>query len=227
MSTELSIICGNPGRSNFYLSRHLICYNLHNCDGILWIKEETMLRWRILSLLTLVLLLAGCEDGVAEQASGGTGQAGAGIQAHNAWVRAASMGGMAAQAAPGQDQATHGAGMGGMSGSEMSGEGMGNGAAYLLLVNDSSTADRLLRAESDVAKAVELHLSEMKNDIMTMRPVEAIDLPAGGQVELKPGGLHIMLIGLARQLEVGDQVTLTLVFEKAGPLVVQAEVRMP
>ncbi len=176
-----------------------------------------MMRWKLFSLLLVAALLAGCGGGGA----GGAGQAGGDIQVQNAWVRAVSMGPMGGQPA---GSATPGSGM---SGGGMASEGLGNGAAYLLLVNNGSTPDRLLRVESDVAKAVELHISEMKNEVMTMRPVEAIDLPAGGQAELKPGGLHIMLVGLRRELKVGDQVTLRLVFEKASPLTVQAEVKMP
>ncbi len=102
-----------------------------------------------------------------------------------------------------------------------------NSAAYLKLKNRGNETDRLLRVESDVAKAIELHESVMENDIMSMRPVNFIEIPAGGEVELKPGGLHIMLIGLNRTLEPGAKVLLTLVFEKAGSLSVEAEVRAP
>ncbi|MCK4899380.1 MAG: copper chaperone PCu(A)C, partial [Anaerolineales bacterium] len=54
-----------------------------------------------------------------------------------------------------------------------------------------------------------------------------VDVPARGQVELKPGGLHIMLIGLSRDLKAGDQVSLSLGFEKSGEIKVEAEVRAP
>ena len=60
---------------------------------------------------------------------------------------------------------------------------------------------------------------------MTMKPVDKIDLPAGQAVELKPGGYHIMLIDLAKPLEVGDSIEITLTFEKAGEKTVTAEVR--
>jgi copper(I)-binding protein len=61
-----------------------------------------------------------------------------------------------------------------------------------------------------------------------MRQVEGgIDIPANGQVELKPGGFHVMLIGLTRDLNVGDSVQLTLTFEKAGQIPVTAQVRQP
>jgi len=61
--------------------------------------------------------------------------------------------------------------------------------------------------------------------MMGMRPVARLDIPAGGKVELKPGGYHIMLIELTRELKVGDKVEITLTFEKAGDVKVTAEVR--
>jgi hypothetical protein len=95
------------------------------------------------------------------------------------------------------------------------------------LQNNGSTADRLVGAESDVAEAVELHISEMKGEVMTMRPIEYVEVPANGQAELKPGGMHIMLIGLKRDLKAGEKVALTLVFENGGRIDVEAEVRAP
>ena len=58
-----------------------------------------------------------------------------------------------------------------------------------------------------------------------MQPVAAVDVPAGGQVKLEPGGYHIMLMDLTKPLAAGDSIQLTLVFQKAGPVVVTAEVR--
>ncbi len=83
----------------------------------------------------------------------------------------------------------------------------------------------LVAAASDVADAVEIHLSEMKDDVMTMRQVDGVDVPAAGEAVLKPGSYHIMLIGLNQELAVGDKVSLTLTFEKAGQMNVEAEVR--
>ncbi len=62
-------------------------------------------------------------------------------------------------------------------------------------------------------------------DTMTMREVDSIELPAGEMVELKPGGYHVMLLDLVKPLEVGDEIELTLTFEKAGDRTVTAEVR--
>jgi hypothetical protein len=102
-----------------------------------------------------------------------------------------------------------------------------NGAAYMMIKNEGGAADKLLRAESDVAEAVELHMSEMKDGVMSMHPVDYIEIPAEGQTELKPGGLHIMLIGLRQELNVGEKLTMKLEFEQSGIVTVEAEVRAP
>ncbi|KAF0221208.1 MAG: hypothetical protein FD176_3226 [Rhodospirillaceae bacterium] len=92
-----------------------------------------------------------------------------------------------------------------------------NGAAYLTLVGPEN-GDRLVSAASPVAEVVELHTHIEEDGIMRMRAVEAIPVPAGGTVELKPGGLHIMLIGLKAPLKEGRRFPLTLTFERAGPI---------
>lgn len=92
-----------------------------------------------------------------------------------------------------------------------------NGAAYLTLAGPEN-GDRLLSATSPVAELVELHTHSEEDGIMRMRAVEAIAVPAGGKVELKPGGLHIMLIGLNAPLKEGRRFPLTLTFERAGPI---------
>jgi copper(I)-binding protein len=74
---------------------------------------------------------------------------------------------------------------------------------------------RLIGVQSSIAKAVELHEMSLENNVMKMRPVAGIALPAGQAVELKPGGYHIMLLGLAQQVKEGDTVPLTLVVETA------------
>ena len=60
---------------------------------------------------------------------------------------------------------------------------------------------------------------------MRMRPLTKVEVPAGGRIEMKPGGHHIMLLGLTRDLQPGDTVTVRLRFEKAGERVVEAPVR--
>ncbi|RMD75781.1 MAG: copper chaperone PCu(A)C, partial [Chloroflexi bacterium] len=85
----------------------------------------------------------------------------------------------------------------------------------------------IVKAESDVAKTVELHNVVMENNVMQMRPVEAIEVPANGQVELKPGGFHVMLIGLTRDLNEGDEVTIKLTTRSGKTIEVKAPVRKP
>lgn len=72
---------------------------------------------------------------------------------------------------------------------------------------------RLLEVKSPSAASVELHKMEMTDNVMKMREVPALDLPAGKVVELKPGGYHVMLMGLKAQVKEGDQIPLTLIIE--------------
>jgi len=99
------------------------------------------------------------------------------------------------------------------------------GAAYMVLQNNGAAEDKLLSVESDVAKTIELHETKEMNGMMQMSPVSNIPVAAGGKTELAPGGLHVMLIGLTRELKAGDKVQLTLNFEKAGKIPVTAEVK--
>jgi copper(I)-binding protein len=98
-------------------------------------------------------------------------------------------------------------------------------AAYMLINNMTTSDDQLVAVTSPVAASVELHQTLMMNGMMEMEPITAIELPAHGRVELKPGGAHMMLMGLTQELKPGDHVTLTLTFEKAKPLTISAEVR--
>jgi periplasmic copper chaperone A len=98
------------------------------------------------------------------------------------------------------------------------------GAGYLVIQNNGA-ADMLLSVTSDVAQTIELHESMMSGNMMSMSPVPSIEVPANGKAELKPGGFHMMLMGLTRALKVGDKVQLTLNFEMAGKIPVTADVR--
>jgi copper(I)-binding protein len=98
------------------------------------------------------------------------------------------------------------------------------GGGGFLTITGGAAADRLLSASAGVSKVVELHKMEMDGNVMRMRPVDAIDVPAGGTVELKPGGLHVMFMGLNKTLKAGDRFPLTLKFEKAGELKVEMQV---
>lgn len=87
-------------------------------------------------------------------------------------------------------------------------------AAYVTIT--STAGDRLTGASTPAAKEAQLHTMTMDNGVMKMRQVDGIDLPAGKAVALKPGGYHIMLMGLAQPLKEGQTFPLTLTFEKAG-----------
>ncbi len=97
------------------------------------------------------------------------------------------------------------------------------GGGYLLLSNGGA-ADRLVSASTAVAASVEMHSMSMDGDVMRMRQLDAIELPAGQVVELKSGGFHLMLIGLKQPLRAGSKFPLTLNFEKAGAVVVTVHV---
>jgi periplasmic copper chaperone A len=89
-----------------------------------------------------------------------------------------------------------------------------NGAAYVTI--QSPSADRLVSASTPVAKKAELHTMSMRGMVMKMRPLSGLDVPAAKPVTLKPGGDHIMLLGLEHPLREGQSFPLTLDFEKAG-----------
>jgi copper(I)-binding protein len=89
------------------------------------------------------------------------------------------------------------------------------GAAYLTIV--SPAGDHLTAVSTPVAQKAELHTMSMEAGVMRMRPLPGIDLPAGQPVTLKPNGVHVMLMGLAKPLQVGQTFPLTLSFEKAAP----------
>lgn len=111
---------------------------------------------------------------------------------------------------------------GGMSGKPMG----GMGAAYFLVENGGSEADRLIAASADVSDVVEIHEIADNNGVMEMRPLtDGVEIPAGETVALEPGGYHIMLIGLKHDLNAGDTFDLTLTFERAGEVVVPVTVQ--
>ena len=88
----------------------------------------------------------------------------------------------------------------------------------------SERADRLLGGSTPVAERFELHTMAMQGDVMQMRQLDKVDLPAGQKVELKPGGLHVMFIGLKQPLTVGSKVPVTLRFERAGEVKIEMAV---
>ena len=106
--------------------------------------------------------------------------------------------------------------------------GAPTGGGYLTLVNHGSTPDRLLGGSTPVADRLEVHEMSMQGSIMRMRKLDdGVAIPANGTAELKPGGLHIMLIGLKKPLKLGDRVPAKLRFEKAGEVAVEFVVQNP
>ena len=98
------------------------------------------------------------------------------------------------------------------------------GAVYMSLTNHGAAVDRLLSVTTDAAEMAEVHESVIKDGVATMGSVAQLEIPAGGTVELKPGGFHIMLSGLNAPLKKGGMVMLELNFEHAGKVEVMANV---
>ncbi|MCC6630209.1 MAG: copper chaperone PCu(A)C [Chloroflexi bacterium] len=161
----------------------------------LWVTRLTVMG-------VLVALLSACAA---------FAPAGAKITTEGVWARPAAM------PATAQAQPTPAPGGMGIAGP--------TSAVYLVIKNGGRDADRLTAARADVAQAVEIHETKMENNVMRMGQVAGVDVPASSQVELKPGSYHIMLIGVNRELKVGERFPVTLQFEKSGPITVQAEVR--
>lgn len=160
-------------------------------------------RWRAafraapFFMLAAGLLLAACgQDDPPPTPTPPAESAGAAVTARDAWVRAT----------PGDEAG------------QMT-------AAYLTLTSVGAQNERLIAARADGAGVVEIHETARQGEVMQMQPVDGIDLPAGGEVALAPGGLHLMLHDLAGPLAPGDTVTLTLEFASSLTLTVEAEVR--
>ncbi len=101
-----------------------------------------------------------------------------------------------------------------------------NGAVYFVIQNDTARDDALISANTDIASATEAHMSMMNDqDVASMQMQDAVQIPASDSVTFKPGGLHIMLVDLKQNLNLGDTFSLILQFEKAGEITVQVEVR--
>lgn len=86
---------------------------------------------------------------------------------------------------------------------------------------------RLVSASSPVAGVVEIHEMTMENDVMKMRQIPGLDLPAGKTTELKPGGYHVMMMDLKGPVQAGESVPLTLTFEDAAKKSFTQELKLP
>jgi copper(I)-binding protein len=90
------------------------------------------------------------------------------------------------------------------------------GGGYLTITNNGTEADRLIAVASPLAEKGRLHHMTVKDGVMTMRPVESIEIPPGGSVTLAPGGFHLMFVGPKEPFKQGGKLPVTLTFEKVG-----------
>ncbi|MFZ2102574.1 MAG: copper chaperone PCu(A)C [Oricola sp.] len=99
---------------------------------------------------------------------------------------------------------------------------------YLVIRNTGAEADRLIGGSTGFAGKVEIHEMVMDGDVMKMRPVDGgLEIPAGGEVTLKPGGYHVMFMMLKEPLQADSKQKVTLQFEKAGSIEVEFLVQTP
>ncbi|MBU3628632.1 copper chaperone PCu(A)C [Polynucleobacter sp. AP-Reno-20A-A9] len=96
-------------------------------------------------------------------------------------------------------------------------------AGGFMKIENKGAADQLISASSPVAGEVQIHEMAMEGNVMKMRQVKDIAVPAGGAVELKPGGLHLMFLNIKAPLAAGETIPVKLRFAKAGDV----EVKMP
>ncbi len=99
-------------------------------------------------------------------------------------------------------------------------------AAYMHLMNYEAQADALLSASSPLAEVTEIHNVTEKDGMMHMAPVDAIEVPAQGMAELKPGGFHVMFMKLKQAPQPGETYPVTLRFRHAPEITVQVPVMM-
>lgn len=99
-----------------------------------------------------------------------------------------------------------------------------SGVVYMTLTNHGATADKLISITTPAAGMAMLHESVDAGGVASMKEMPGLEIPAGGSVEMKPGSLHIMLMGLNAPLKKGDTLKLMLTFEHAGQVDVDAKV---
>ena len=99
-----------------------------------------------------------------------------------------------------------------------------NGAVYLTIVNNGKDKDTLTGAESALAERIEIHTHENENGIMRMRRVPTLEISPKERITFKPGGYHVMLLGLHKPLKRGNTITFKLTFRKAGKVKIHAKI---
>jgi copper(I)-binding protein len=101
---------------------------------------------------------------------------------------------------------------------------LSGGAFVVRIQNNGKTADRLIGASTPDAERVEIHQMSMVGNVMKMHSIDGLEIPAGGSVSLAPSQYHLMLFGLKHPLNPGQMLPMTLVFEHAGQVKVDAKV---
>jgi len=99
------------------------------------------------------------------------------------------------------------------------------GAVYFTLRNPGDKPDRLVGVHTPRAEKAELHTHVHEGEVMRMERIDAVDVPAGGEVMFKPGGNHVMLFKLSEPLVAGEQFPLTLTFENAGEVTIEVRIQ--
>ncbi|MCC7447534.1 MAG: copper chaperone PCu(A)C [Anaerolineae bacterium] len=161
---------------------------------------------------------AGKDNGDDHAAEPGTASAGS-LSISGAWARATAMNMPATQPAMGGMAATKPA-MGGMAMSAVS-------AAYMVIKNAGSQPDQLVSVTSDVSGKTEVHETTVKDNVASMHPIPALDVPANGSVELKPGGYHVMMMDLKQPLTPGQTINLTMNFKSGTVIKLVVPVKAP
>lgn len=99
------------------------------------------------------------------------------------------------------------------------------GAGYLTITNKGKVSDRLIGGSAAPAARFEVHVTIVEDGVAKMRPVEGLEIKPGETVELRPGGMHVMFMGLKQPLKQGERIKGTLVFEKAGTVAIEFAVQ--
>jgi copper(I)-binding protein len=98
-------------------------------------------------------------------------------------------------------------------------------AGYLEIRNSGRQPDRVVGASTPAADGVEFHVQRLEGEVLKMRQVKDFEVPARERLTLRPGGSHLMLVGLKKPLAKGERVPLTLRFERAGEIQIELEVQ--
>ena len=99
-----------------------------------------------------------------------------------------------------------------------------NSALYFKIENNSDRPDTLYKVTSDIAQHIMMHETYKKNDMMGMREIKDIVIKPGSSVEFKPGGYHVMLMELNKDLKEGNEINFTLLFKLSGEINIKAKV---